>query len=317
MTLVPSALAQPFARIGHGIASILVPSIATADAREDDVEVKGKRTRNAKIFLRPDGTHYAKIWAGPVHYLDADGKWQEIDSNLVADAGRHHNTANDLALSIADDASEQNLVAVSGRGGSISFGLAQASGRARAVGNRQSFANALDGIDIDFAAYATGLKEILTLRKFRTEFVFPLSYSGVTPRLTADGSIDFLDGAGTAVYRIPHGTMEDSADLPSGSGAESSAVQYELTGPADRPNGLRVVLDANWLQDPQRVWPILVDPTITQVTDYDDTYIQSDSGNPKYLDTELRSGQVYGSVTSTVARSLLYFPLPGALSGNR
>jgi len=42
-------------------------------------ELTEKRTKNAKFFELSDGRIQAEIASAPIHYKDANGKWQNID----------------------------------------------------------------------------------------------------------------------------------------------------------------------------------------------------------------------------------------------
>ena len=68
--------------------------------------------------------------------------------------------------------------------------------------------------------------------------------------------------------------MSDSA----AGGALSAAVHYALDSVGPGEWLLHVDLDTSWLDDPARVYPVTVDPSIAQLnTDTDDTYVQSGS----------------------------------------
>ena len=41
------------------------------------------RTENAKFFREPDGKKTAQVYPGPIHFLNPDGAWEEIDTTIV------------------------------------------------------------------------------------------------------------------------------------------------------------------------------------------------------------------------------------------
>lgn len=49
---------------------------------ETSTEVVALREENIKHFDMGDGTYQAVVYAHPVHELDADGNWQNIDFGL-------------------------------------------------------------------------------------------------------------------------------------------------------------------------------------------------------------------------------------------
>ncbi|WP_438449320.1 GBS Bsp-like repeat-containing protein [Gorillibacterium sp. sgz5001074] len=50
------------------------------------VEVVDKRTRNTKLFQRPDGTYQVEIHFDDIHYEDSNGKWHDINTKIVDEA---------------------------------------------------------------------------------------------------------------------------------------------------------------------------------------------------------------------------------------
>lgn len=77
------------------------------------------------------------------------------------------------------------------------------------------------------------------------------------------------------VLTMPVPEMQDSAiDEKSGLPARSFDVVYELTELADASYELKVVPDQEWLNDPARVYPIYVDPTLARDATLD-TFVSS------------------------------------------
>lgn len=55
------------------------------------------RTENAKYIRMSDGSYYVAMYDQPVHYLDADDVWQEIDNRLES-SGSEYSTSNTLQM---------------------------------------------------------------------------------------------------------------------------------------------------------------------------------------------------------------------------
>ncbi len=137
----------------------------------------------------------------------------------------------------------------------------------------------LPGTDLELQTFANGVKETLVLAspKAGNEWVFPLRLDGLTPRMAADGSVELVGSDGKVQASFPHGSMKDSKFNPlSGDMATSSAVSMTLTEVNGEP-ALKVVADRKWLDDPARVYPVRVDPTVT-TGDSSDVYVDNDSG---------------------------------------
>src|SRR3712207_1931855 len=54
-------------------------------------ELVGLRTRTSKTFVNQRGGRHARIYAGPVHFRDARGRWKPIDSRLRRQGARFVN----------------------------------------------------------------------------------------------------------------------------------------------------------------------------------------------------------------------------------
>ncbi|HET9654279.1 MAG TPA: LamG-like jellyroll fold domain-containing protein [Kineosporiaceae bacterium] len=227
-------------------------------------------TATQDVYSNADGSYTAKVYAGRVNYETARGRWGPIDTSLVADGNhRYGQKANGTGLTLAATAADPALVSLSadaGRG--LSFGLKDA-GAAQAVvtGDVATYPQVFPGVDLVESATPTGVKEALILHSAAagTSWQFPLQLNGLKPRLAKDGSVELADAAGKVVYRIPHGYMHDSAvDATTRLPATSTAVTYTLETAGGSPS-LRISVDAKWLHDPTRRFPVTVDPTIQEV----------------------------------------------------
>ena len=113
----------------------------------------------------------------------------------------------------------------------------------------------------EFTGLSNGLKEEIELSGpgQATTYTYELSASdGLKPVLNEDGSIKFRDSEDKTVVLLPAPVMSDSA------GAESRAVHYELSPEEAGHWKLSVVADHEWLQQLDRKFPVVIDPTIVQ-----------------------------------------------------
>ena len=63
----------------------LPEKIAEADYEYDpSLELQGMRDAKTKAFLNEDGTITQVVSSEPVHYMSADGTWENIDLNIQA-----------------------------------------------------------------------------------------------------------------------------------------------------------------------------------------------------------------------------------------
>ena len=139
------------------------------------------------------------------------------------------------------------------------------------------------GVTLKLSTTATELKEaiILASSSAAQSFVFPLQLSNLVPTLDPKtGQVDFTDPTtGQMLALVPTGWMVDSnINKVSGQGAVSDRVSYSLI-PWNGGTALQVSLDSAWLDDPSRIFPVTVDPTVVAAVDVgddsDDTYVTS------------------------------------------
>src|SRR6478609_12219569 len=134
-------------------------------------------------------------------------------------------------------------------------------GSPRVHGNVATFA-ASDGASVvDYEAKGSGVKESIVLDRAPTSapsYVFDLDVSkGLSPQLTDAGAVALVRPDGSTPYTMPAPFMSDSAATP----VTSTAVSYGL-----RRQGhhwvLSVTPDRSWLTDQDRVYPVVVDPSL-------------------------------------------------------
>jgi RHS repeat-associated protein len=237
----------------------LDPSTSTASP----AEVQADRTANSETFDLPGGELETRIYPAPVNYRDEQGDWQPIGERLLeTDEQTLTNGPNafDVTLpkqidskpvrfEVGDQWVESQLLRKDLEGADLEGAIATYEGE----GNAPSF---------EFTGLSNGLKEDIELTGpgQASRFTYELSASdGLVPSLAEDGSVRFLDSEGMAVVVLPAPVMSDSAPQA----AVSRSVHYELGPEEDGHWKLSVEADREWLDDPARVWPVRIDPTMT------------------------------------------------------
>lgn len=252
------------------------------------------------VYRNADGSYTRRVHLGPTNYQAPDGSWQPINSRLRIDsAGRPRVTANSFALTfaagtagpidsvaklpasadrVAEPSTPDDLVRWTVEPGvELAYSLAGATVGQPVVDREIArYPQVFPDVDLELGAMADGFKEVLTLRSANvpTEYVYPLRLTGLTVRIADDGAAEFVDDHGKVVIVMPVGYLEDSAVGPSGAGATSHAVRYEIVTAEGAP-AIKVSIDGAWLRDPARKFPVRFDPTATLATTNSDTYVQS------------------------------------------
>ncbi|HEY3718478.1 MAG TPA: polymorphic toxin-type HINT domain-containing protein [Jatrophihabitantaceae bacterium] len=236
------------------------PGTATGFDAKTSQELPERRGQFEQTFANADGTQTTVFSPTPVNYRDRNGDWQPVQPKLVT-------TAN--GLSSSGGAASVQLARRSGAGqlGTLSLDAQHKIGwtlagagasTAQVHGDTANYTSIAKDADLEVASQAAGIEQTIVLRSpaARRSYTFQLALTGLTARLTGS-QIDFADDEGKVRATMPAGSMRDSAT----SASTSSGVHYRLVQVAGRP-ALQVNLDAGWLDDPQRVYPVRVDPSV-------------------------------------------------------
>ncbi|MFE4264631.1 LamG-like jellyroll fold domain-containing protein [Streptomyces sp. NPDC056883] len=288
------------------------------DARTSKRDAK-KSTATSDHYVNADGSTTVRHFAGRANFKADDGTWKQIDTALVADTdGRLQERSNSLDVEFAPNAADQQLASIDfGSGRSLAYALSGAAKAAPTVAanGTATYAGVLPDTDVQLVPLSEGFKENLVLRsaKAANSWTFLLDGKGLTPRIAADGDVEFTDAEGKVTATIPHAFMEDSKiDPRSGDAAQSRAVTYELTT-VDGKQALRMTADRAWLDAPERVYPVTVDPTVTSSNS---TYSQNTIAGDHSTENQIKVGS-YDSGTNKANSFLQFSSLGSTLAGQR
>jgi RHS repeat-associated protein len=251
-------------------------------------------TATSDVFKNTDGSYTRHMYENPINFKAADGTWQPIDPTLVRSGSRYQQKANGLDVDLAASADDAALASMRvDASHAVSYALdGAAKAQAKVDGHTATYQDVLPGTDLTLTSTAVGVKEALVLHSadVATSWLFPLDLTGLTPKLETGGSVALVDAAGTVRAHIPHGLMRDSTfDAKSGQFTTSRGVDYALTTAADGRPALKVTIDATWLRDPKRTFPVTVDPTTT-FANTGDTYVRNDQPGDHSGEDELLIG---------------------------
>lgn len=241
-------------------------------------EVVHERTEESKTFATDDPSVFrTEVYAEPVHFEDGAGQWEDIAPEMVPAGGGDvvsSGTGVSVSMDAAGDGTEVRVELGPGIGaGFVLPTSVEPSSDTKVAGDLGR------GSDIELEPVASGVKESIVLadRRAPRHYEFPLLLDGVGVSLQADGSVAFVAGDGSTVGIIPPGWMEDSSHHPvTAQPATSVGVRYAIRDVAAGTPVLVVDLDDAWLDDPARVYPVRVDPSIAQADGgLDDTFVMA------------------------------------------
>jgi hypothetical protein len=231
------------------------------------------------------------------------------NSSSTAPAGGWTEKSQAYPESFAASADAPALVTVPVDGShSLSFGISGAGAATGAAsGSTVSYADARPDSTVSFTA-ATGLvKESIVLSSPAAPgtWEFPLDLKGLRALMGPGGIVEFADASGKVLAYVPPGFMTDSKiDPHSGDGARSFGVIYSLVTVSGQ-QAIKMTLDTAWLDSKDRVYPVTVDPSVSDVSANGTTYVQYPDNNDFSGDTEIHVGTWDGG--SDKAQSYLAF----------
>ncbi|HSS33527.1 MAG TPA: 6-bladed beta-propeller [Solirubrobacterales bacterium] len=241
---------------------------SAGDAGSQDaqaVELPVKRTATSDTFELPDGSREARLYQAPVNYRDEEGDWQPIEEGLRHDGTGFVNADNRFDLSLpARLGSEPMQMSI----GDASIGLQLLGGSTEAgqlKGETASYEAAAPGTDFEFSTLGTGVEQKIVLSdpSQPTTFHYELSLSdGLKPEQQKDGSIQFKEGDKVAAVLAAPVMYDAHKPAP----ATSGDLSYQLTSRSDGSWELTLEADRDWLTQPDRDFPVTIDPALVKET---------------------------------------------------
>ncbi|GAB6902710.1 RHS repeat-associated core domain-containing protein [Kineosporia succinea] len=226
---------------------------------QTSVELPEQRSASEKVYQNADGTQTTEFSSGVANFQTGDGSWESVDTTLEKQGSQLAAAADPVGTTFAASANAQALASVTiDDEHALSYGLRGAKTSAGVTnGSEVTYADVLEDVDLKLAATGTGAKETLVLKSSSapTSYAFDLDLKGLTAQLD-DGAVVLTDAQGGERARIPAGYMVDAGTSARGP-TQSDAVTYALDGSV-----LTVTIDEKWLADPDRAFPVMVDPSV-------------------------------------------------------
>ncbi len=313
----------------------------TSRANIVENEIIQLRSVYEKHYLNDDGTVTAVIHSMPIHYYE-NGQWLEIDNTLNAVKSNtgslvYQNANGPMQVTLPQKLQNgNNILSVEHDGYTIEWELITNNQTTRlssdaevidtqryskldctdnqsrltfeATDNLTSqirYEDVFDNTDIEYTVFPECIKEDIILNEWDgvANFQYQLN-TELEATILSDNSINFVDETNEAVFAIPPMFMYDSAEI-----AEYNYnVDVTMTENSDGYL-MTITLDTEWLSDTDRVYPVVVDPTITLgSTAINDTTIYSGLPNANYGSSEYLVVGDHGDTYGT-GKALIWFPI--------
>jgi len=286
-------------------------------------EVEEKREANIKHFLTDNFRYVAMVYPMSVHYAE-NGKWKAIDNTLLDTVDEEksdvlENTAGGIKIRLAKNSQSTKLVSLKSGNFGLSWTFKDIAKKAvqvvqpsqakdedlTTVENLTSSVTYLDvfeGVDLEYVLRGDEVKENLILKSKTAQHSFTqvFRFNGLTPKTQEDGTVWLVDEKDTLAFRLERFLMVDAK------GEESQAVQTRWTQ-VNETWELTIEPDQEWLDDPERAYPVVVDPTVStplSPSQIEDTHVTSTLPTSNFYNSYiLKTG-------NNVHRTFIRFTLP-------
>lgn len=236
---------------------------------ESAEEIPGERTARSRTFELPSGAWATEIFPAPVNYREPDGEWKPMETKLhgVPNGPGISNGPNTFDLHLPDVMGEGS-VRISEEGQWVSYRLLGSAAPLDDVeGGTASYESLSGAVAFDLTSTTSGVKEEIVLAdpSAPSSFAFELDASqGLNPEINEDGSLLFKGDENQSFAVLPPPTIVDSSGGPNAS--DNNAVSYSLSQADGGGWRLVVAADRRWLSDPERIFPVTIDPSISLPT---------------------------------------------------
>lgn len=303
----------------------------TSSATGDAQEIAELRETNSETYLRPDGQYECVVYSDDKYYADSNGDLQLIDNTI--ERAEHTVEGENYAFANAANnrryffAENEVRACVSAKNRTVSFTYETENPVAGIPGGHAlyeeiagfqlqrtdafAYNDVSEGTDIVYVATNGGLKEYIVVRNSNapTLLSFRMNIDGMQLVSQNDGTIKITDDSGDDVFLLDRLFAVDA------NGVFCDNITYSVR----EENGISFVdvcMDEDFLTAVDRVFPVLIDPSvmITGDTSTKDSYVSSRYPTTNYyLNTYLRTGRDDDFYSR---RSFLKFDLPGSLNGS-
>lgn len=285
-----------------------------------EIELIDKRKEREKHFLQKNGEIIAKVYDEDIHFLK-NGKYEEIDNTLVKQNEYYTNKRNAYKIKFSTS-EKKDLMKMETLGHYLNIKLKNNScfnvGKEKSESKTRDnihYNNILENIDLDYKVMSNKVKECVILKNNQAnpdDLIFIVD-TDLTLEVQSDRSISAKED-NEVIFHIESPFMVDANNQ------ENNNVEYELV----KQEGqyiLKLVVDKDWLNEETRVYPITIDPTISnygQNSNVYDTYIYpGDTNVDRNSLAYLKIGVEKVNGDNVVNRALLKFDLPTIGTGSQ
>lgn len=285
------------------------------------IEIIEKRKPREKHFLQENGDILAVVYSDDVHYLK-NGKYEEIDNQLIEDKDGYYNAKNSYKVHFNKNINN-SIMKLEKDNHYLDIRLMRDNPvrntmvltHSKDIFEEVRYNNVINNIDFNYKVLPTKVKEEIIINNkedlpSKIEFIIN---SDLSFCLNEDRSISaFKDKK--EYFKIEAPYMTDSR------GTVNNNIYYNLSNIGNEYK-LDLIMDDLWLKSEDILFPITIDPTITNYSidnNVYDTYIYpGDTNIDRNSQDILKAGVERVNGNDIVNRTLLRFELPVIGTGSQ
>lgn len=272
-------------------------------------EVLELREKNSETYRLEDGSYECVIFAEDKYFEDETGELVEISNTVVPEkhtiAGKEYGFTNEANSNRIYFSENEPSVLVSTGKQDLAFSIATDRAVTPVIGGLKdmgeiaeyslsgdtcfAYMNAFEHTDLVYKVRNGMLKEYIVLNDAAAprEFTFTFDTEGYTVSCTEYGTVGFYDSEGELVFELGDLFAVDSTD------AYTDELTYTIGETVDGKTDITVTLSEDYAADPERAYPILVDPSvmISGADKIKDSFVSSNKPTKNfYLYEHIRMG---------------------------
>jgi large repetitive protein len=251
-------------------------SDAVAEWEKRSVDTSGLRpvdeSEDATRYTNASGATVTRVSSEPERAQDDDGEWVDVNTSVSQDGDEWTVRNHPLDPVFRGGRDDAPSVGVSRDGHDVSFALLGAEAGDLAAPywwwddwEELTYRDVFGSADLEYRVEPGAVKESLVLDaapERRSSWTWRIDAGSLTPAIGAADSVIFTDAAGAEVLMIPTPIATDSSGVEGERENVSTALKASLWQTSDGSWRYNVRADRTWLNDPARVYPVRIDPTV-------------------------------------------------------
>lgn len=293
-------------------------------------EVTELRENNSDTYLLSDGTYECVVYSEDKYFQDESGEYQTINNSIIpveykelSNTYHYANKANsmrayfsalnpsvlissekhNLAFSLVD--ARTNKAQIGEKGNSYKF-----SGFDLSSDNCITYQGVFNDTDVVYSVNSGFVKEYIVLNSPNapTSFKFKFDTKDCYIKENEEGTLDIYNSSDEKIFELGDLFAVDSAE------SYTDKLKYEITDVSRDTTVVEVFIDEDYLNDSDRKYPVLIDPSVMVTGDLKtyDTYVSSRYPNSNYYVSDwLRTGR---DTDFYVRRTYIKFDIPSSVT---